>query len=214
MEPPSQPASHVTRATAFCIGELAASSAERDQPAKHARYRAHLRLPFRVWGARKLTEEARSLRCTASHVISLCMDTGGSLQPPRERATLWARASKQQPQCDERHSSPGLQTRTYKVRADALALDIGQTSVSSQPPSTSPSRRPPMLWLSVLPALLALFSLARTATSACSGSLGSGTAAPGDPFWMQSIAHQGVAPLSGQSGYTVFRNVKDFGAKG
>lgn len=32
-------------------------------------------------------------------------------------------------------------------------------------------------------------------------------------FWLESIAHQGVSPL-GPSGYTVFRNVKDFGAKG
>ncbi|KAL4758540.1 glycoside hydrolase family 55 protein [Aspergillus foveolatus] len=32
-------------------------------------------------------------------------------------------------------------------------------------------------------------------------------------FWLESIAHQGVSPL-GPSEYTVFRNVKDFGAKG
>ena len=32
-------------------------------------------------------------------------------------------------------------------------------------------------------------------------------------FWLESITHQGISPL-GPSGYTVFRNVKDFGAKG
>ncbi len=32
-------------------------------------------------------------------------------------------------------------------------------------------------------------------------------------FWMESIAHQGVSAF-GPSGYQVFRNVKDFGAKG
>lgn len=32
-------------------------------------------------------------------------------------------------------------------------------------------------------------------------------------FWMESVKHQGISPL-GPSGYTVFRNVKDFGAKG
>ncbi|EIN07504.1 beta-1,3-glucanase [Punctularia strigosozonata HHB-11173 SS5] len=71
-----------------------------------------------------------------------------------------------------------------------------------------------MFWFSILPALVGLLTLARTATSACSGSLGAGTAAAGDAFWLQSISHQGVAPNSGQSSYTVFRNVKDFGAKG
>ncbi|KAL7928405.1 glycoside hydrolase family 55 protein [Trichoderma chlorosporum] len=32
-------------------------------------------------------------------------------------------------------------------------------------------------------------------------------------YWYENIAHQGVAPFA-PSGYTVFRNVKDFGAKG
>ena len=32
-------------------------------------------------------------------------------------------------------------------------------------------------------------------------------------YWLESISHQGISPL-GPSGYTVFRNVKDFGAKG
>jgi glucan 1,3-beta-glucosidase len=35
----------------------------------------------------------------------------------------------------------------------------------------------------------------------------------GDEYWLESIARQGVSPL-GPSGYTVFRNVRDFGAKG
>ncbi|KAI1502122.1 pectate lyase superfamily protein-domain-containing protein [Biscogniauxia marginata] len=32
-------------------------------------------------------------------------------------------------------------------------------------------------------------------------------------FWLEDIQHQGIAPFAGD-GYTVFRNVKDFGAKG
>lgn len=32
-------------------------------------------------------------------------------------------------------------------------------------------------------------------------------------FWLESIDHQGVAPYA-PDGYEVFRNVKDFGAKG
>ncbi|KAI0154698.1 glycoside hydrolase family 55 protein [Xylariaceae sp. FL1272] len=34
-----------------------------------------------------------------------------------------------------------------------------------------------------------------------------------DAYWLQDIKHQGVAPYAG-SGYSVFRNVKDYGAKG
>lgn len=36
-----------------------------------------------------------------------------------------------------------------------------------------------------------------------------------DTFWLSKIAHQGTSPfLSDSSEYVVFRNVKDFGAKG
>ncbi|PIL24167.1 hypothetical protein GSI_13920 [Ganoderma sinense ZZ0214-1] len=42
-----------------------------------------------------------------------------------------------------------------------------------------------------------------------------GTAAPGAPYWLQSIKHQGIAAFNANpSGYQVFRNVKDFGAVG
>lgn len=41
-------------------------------------------------------------------------------------------------------------------------------------------------------------------------------AAVDDPsYWLANIAHQGIAAFnSNPSGYTVFRNVKDYGAKG
>ncbi|KAF9443873.1 glycoside hydrolase family 55 protein [Macrolepiota fuliginosa MF-IS2] len=51
--------------------------------------------------------------------------------------------------------------------------------------------------------------------SSCTAPLGGGTAAPGDPFWLQNIKHQGTAAFNANpSGYQVFRNVKDFGARG
>ncbi|THG98774.1 hypothetical protein EW026_g3453 [Hermanssonia centrifuga] len=51
--------------------------------------------------------------------------------------------------------------------------------------------------------------------STCSTPLTHGSAAAGDPFWRQNIAHQGIAAFnSNPSGYQVFRNVKDFGAIG
>ena len=33
-------------------------------------------------------------------------------------------------------------------------------------------------------------------------------------FWMGDIAHQGLSPFNPDASYKVFRNVKDFGAKG
>ncbi|KAF5330865.1 hypothetical protein D9619_005867 [Psilocybe cf. subviscida] len=61
----------------------------------------------------------------------------------------------------------------------------------------------------------ALVSSAWALGSSCSSALGAGTAASGDAFWMQNIKHQGIAAFnSNPSGYQVFRNVKDFGAKG
>ncbi|KZP14824.1 glycoside hydrolase family 55 protein [Athelia psychrophila] len=51
--------------------------------------------------------------------------------------------------------------------------------------------------------------------SSCSSALGAGTAAAGAPYWLQTITHQGIAPFSpAGASYEVFRNVKDFGAKG
>ena len=49
--------------------------------------------------------------------------------------------------------------------------------------------------------------------SSCSAPLGSGSAAASDPYWLENIAHRGTSAF-GPSGYQVFRNVKDFGAKG
>jgi len=33
-------------------------------------------------------------------------------------------------------------------------------------------------------------------------------------FWMENIAHHGISPLNPDKSYTVFRNVRDFGAQG
>ncbi|RPD66327.1 exo-beta-1,3-glucanase [Lentinus tigrinus ALCF2SS1-7] len=65
--------------------------------------------------------------------------------------------------------------------------------------------------------LAAAVSFARPvigATASC-GTGVVGTAAPGDPYWLESIKHQGIAAFnSAPSSYKVFRNVKDYGAVG
>ena len=50
--------------------------------------------------------------------------------------------------------------------------------------------------------------------SSCKSPLQFGSAAPKDPYWLQSIKHQGTSPYNTSASYQVFRNVKDFGAKG
>ena len=67
--------------------------------------------------------------------------------------------------------------------------------------------------LALLTSLLGAISSATALGSSCSAPLGSGSAAPSDPYWLQNIQHQGTAPYA-PSGYAVFRNVKDFGAVG
>ncbi|KAK7049317.1 hypothetical protein VNI00_005918 [Paramarasmius palmivorus] len=70
---------------------------------------------------------------------------------------------------------------------------------------------PPLL----LATLLACVTYALSLGTACSSPLGPGTAAPGDPYWLESIEHQGISAFNPDpAGYQVFRNVKDFGAKG
>ena len=50
--------------------------------------------------------------------------------------------------------------------------------------------------------------------SSCSAPLTTGQAAPGEPYWLQNIKHQGTSAFNPNTTYQVFRNVQDFGAKG
>ncbi|KAJ7632168.1 exo-beta-1,3-glucanase [Roridomyces roridus] len=64
-------------------------------------------------------------------------------------------------------------------------------------------------------AVLTFATLASSLGTSCTTPLGAGNAAPADPFWMQTIAHQGKSAFNpSPNSYQVFRNVKDFGAKG
>jgi hypothetical protein len=70
-----------------------------------------------------------------------------------------------------------------------------------------------LLVLSIVLALAAEFAGHRSSSHL--NPLGAGTSAANDPFWMESIKHQGSAPFNPDpANYQVFRNVKDFGAKG
>ncbi|KAF8203427.1 exo-beta-1,3-glucanase [Mycena galopus ATCC 62051] len=64
-------------------------------------------------------------------------------------------------------------------------------------------------------AVISYATLVYSLGTTCTTPIGRGTAAPASPFWMQNIKHQGIAAFNPNSTtYQVFRNVKDFGAKG
>ncbi|TDL27296.1 exo-beta-1,3-glucanase [Rickenella mellea] len=53
-----------------------------------------------------------------------------------------------------------------------------------------------------------------TLGTTCSSPLQAGTASANAPFWLESIKHQGKPAFNSNPNYPVFRNVKDYGAKG
>lgn len=74
-------------------------------------------------------------------------------------------------------------------------------------------RRPGLTLLSASTCLL-LASFVSALGSSCSAPLTTGQAAPGEPYWLQNITHQGTSAFNSNKTYQVFRNVQDFGAKG
>ncbi|KJA18557.1 glycoside hydrolase family 55 protein [Hypholoma sublateritium FD-334 SS-4] len=70
-------------------------------------------------------------------------------------------------------------------------------------------------WIYTSVLLSALATAVHGLGTTCSAPLGAGTAAASDPFWMQNVKHQGTSAYNADpAGYQVFRNVKDFDAKG
>lgn len=60
---------------------------------------------------------------------------------------------------------------------------------------------------------LRLFLLVSSAPTTGTAAV-SDAAAASSSYWLASITRQGTVPFGGSSGYQVFRNVMDFGAKG
>lgn len=71
-----------------------------------------------------------------------------------------------------------------------------------------------LLWL-ILGVMLGSSTAVSTLSSDFLEPLGIGTSGADDAFWLENIKHQGTAAFNPDpSSYQVFRNVKDFGAKG
>lgn len=72
-----------------------------------------------------------------------------------------------------------------------------------------PNNMAPKLVISLITFLFSFVLSVHALGSSCTVPLGAGTAAAGDPFWLQTIKHQGTAAFnSNPSTYQVFRNVK------
>lgn len=66
-----------------------------------------------------------------------------------------------------------------------------------------------MLFFASALLLSGLPSLVSALGTQCTAPLGAGLAAPSDPFWMETIKHQGISAFNPNSStYEVFRNVK------
>ncbi|KAF7359318.1 Beta-1,3-glucanase [Mycena sanguinolenta] len=73
----------------------------------------------------------------------------------------------------------------------------------------------PTLFLTAIGVALGSVAPVVSLGTTCTTALTAGNAAAGDPFWMENIKHQGIAAFNPDpTTYQVFRNVKDFGAKG
>lgn len=60
--------------------------------------------------------------------------------------------------------------------------------------------------------LSSYLQLANGLGTACTGPLGGGTAAPSDPYWLETITKRGTSAFNANpAGYKVFRNVRDYG---
>ena len=71
-----------------------------------------------------------------------------------------------------------------------------------------------LLLFSLLPDANAQWNTTGNSSSGVGGSIVSSNSTASTPFWLENIKHQGVAAFRKNATYQVFRNVKDFGAKG
>ena len=71
-----------------------------------------------------------------------------------------------------------------------------------------------LLLLSLFADANAQWNTTGNSSSDASGSTVFSNSTANTPFWLEDIKHQGVVAFRKNSTYQVFRNVKDFGAKG
>lgn len=96
---------------------------------------------------------------------------------------------------------------TVSLKTSTLAPD--HTSASSSSINVSYTR--PTTYIRTI----APYPTKANGTSTSSAPSSTGTSGSCAPYWLENIKHQGVASFNpNPNNYTVFRNVKDFGARG
>lgn len=101
------------------------------------------------------------------------------------------------------YSSPSgsLETSLASDYSSVIPSSVQATTHAPRPTSNNPTVAP--------------YPTKSNGTSTSSAPLSTGTSGSCAPYWLENIKHQGVASFNpNPNNYTVFRNVKDFGARG
>jgi glucan 1,3-beta-glucosidase len=98
-------------------------------------------------------------------------------------------------------SPPNSKPSSLAPQYSSVIVSTFQTTYTPQPISKNPTVAP--------------YPIAANGTATSSAPLTTGTSGSCGPYWLENIKHQGTASFNpNPSNYTIFRNVKDFGARG
>ena len=98
-------------------------------------------------------------------------------------------------------SPPNSRPSSLAPEYSLVIASTVQTTYTPQPTSKNPTVAP--------------YPTKANDTSTASAPLSTGTSGSCAPYWLENIKHQGIASFNpNPSNYTVFRNVRDFGARG
>jgi glucan 1,3-beta-glucosidase len=121
-----------------------------------------------------------------------------SAKTPQNDDTFTKTATGTLPYSSPSDSNPSSLALKY---SSVISSTVQTTTYAPQPTSKNPTVAP--------------YPTKANGTSTSSAPLSTGTSGSCAPYWLENIKHQGVASFNpNPSNYTVFRNVKDFGARG
>ncbi|KAK4096079.1 glycoside hydrolase family 55 protein [Parathielavia hyrcaniae] len=145
-----------------------------------------------------VSESSTTLSTDSSTTASATTDSSSSLsEPSTDSASATSTSSSSASESSTTSSTDSSTTASATTSTTSSSASESSTVSSTTSFSSSSSS-----------------SSSSTSTTSSSSSTTSSIAAPEcTDFWLEKIQHQGVAPFAG-SGYEVFRNVKDYGAKG
>jgi glucan 1,3-beta-glucosidase len=121
-----------------------------------------------------------------------------SADVPQHNDASWKTAPETSPYPSLSSLKVSSSTTDYSA---VISSSVGATTYAPQSTSKNPTVAP--------------YPTNANGTSTSSAPLSTETSGSCAPYWLENIKHQGVASFNpNPSNYTVFRNVKDFGARG